>query len=458
MRKFQFDRSPVVLAVASGAGLAAGGAVFAKIVMGSMFRGGYLEVLPYAAFMFGVAFLMTWMFISFVAKDLSVAAKNIRLLREVAKVFGRAQATTIVKFYGMHQALVFARLVKSGRWRFNSNLLPGQTLSSELSGKGVTDEDLADLAELRTVTWLNLAGAPVTDAGVVRLTHLSVLQVVVLSGTKVTDNCLFQLRELPELRKLDIDETKVTDAGLRSTGLLDKKFSLREFEQKWKAEGTGKIPPMPPVGAKPFLRAVGLFKQHKYAQAEARAREAVAAVEAFGADNVWLGLALLQLAICQDAQGKFAEVEPTCQRALEIMEKALGPVDMRVERILWNLGRSQRVQGKFVPAESSLKRSLAIAEKHSRDTAAHHAELALVYLASGRLEAQAQFRSAVDKFDTALQPEGDRLTPAAFNPTVLRANYVTFLREFAALLRKRGQDDKAKKLESQAETIQSRLK
>jgi len=454
MRKFHFDRSPVVLALATAGGLVAGAGFFAMIVMDSMFRGGYLKVLPVAASVGGVVLLTGW-------ACLSVSAKNFRLLRvmrRVAEVVGPAQATAIVQIFGVEQALVLARLVKSGRWVLKADLLPGQRLTSALWGKGVTDEDLGELAELRTVTWLNLAGAPVTDAGMGRLTHLSVLQGLILSGTKVTDNGLFHLRELPGLKNLDVDETKVTDAGLRSAGLLDKKFSLRELEQKTKAEGTGKIPPMPSIAATSFRRGFDLLMQRKYAQAEACARETVAAAEAFGADNVWVGEALLSLAICQDAQRKFTDVEPTCQRALEILEKALGPVHMDVERILWNLGRSQRVQGKFVPAESSLKRSLAIAEKHSRDTAAHHAELALVYLASGRLEAQAQFRSAVDKFDTALQPEGDRLTPAAFNPTVLRANYVTFLREFAALLRKRGQDDKAKKLESQAETIQSRLK
>jgi tetratricopeptide (TPR) repeat protein len=247
----------------------------------------------------------------------------------------------------------------------------------------------------------------------------------------------------------------VTDAGLRSAGLLDKKFSLGELELKEKAEGTAKMTAIPSVAAKSYGHAARVLSQGKYAQAEDLAREAVAAVESFRTDDPWVARALLILAISQSAQGKFADVELTCQRALEIMENAMGPVHAELERILWNLGKSQRVQGKFVPAESNLKRSLAIAEKHSRDTTEHHAELALVYLACGRLEAQAHFRSAVDGFDTALRKEDDKPTPAAFISAVHRANYLAFLREFAALLRKRGQDDKAKKLESRADTIES---
>jgi len=441
MRRFHFDRSPVVLALAAAGGLVAGGVFFAMQVIDSMFPGGYLMVLPFAAFVGGVVFLTGW-------ACLSVSARDIRRRGEtgmLAKVFGPFHVALIVKEVGVQQALVIARLVKSGRWERYQQILQGSRLTSGLRGKGVTDEDLADLAELRSVTWLSLAGAAVTDAGMARLTHLSVLQGLNLSGTKVTDACLLHLRELPGLTKLDVDGTKVTDAGLRSTGLLDKKVSLKESEKT--------------EAVKSHSRAFDLFTQGKYAQAEAGAHEAVAAADAFGADSVWVGRALQLLAICQDAQRKFAEAEPTCQRALQIMEKAVGPEHPYVEHILLYLGRSQRLQGKFVSAESSLKRSLAIAEKHSRDGAAHHAALALFYLASGRLEAQAHFRSAVDKFDTALQREGDKPTHTAFNPTVyIRKDYAAFLREFAALLRERGQDDEAKKLESQAETIESRLR
>jgi hypothetical protein len=77
-----------------------------------------------------------------------------------------------------------------------------------------TDDDLAHLRGLRSLSRLHLSNTQTTDAGLVHLSGLSSLSSLRLSNTQVTDAGLVHLRELPRLRYLHLDDTQVTGAGL----------------------------------------------------------------------------------------------------------------------------------------------------------------------------------------------------------------------------------------------------
>ncbi|MGH7227944.1 MAG: tetratricopeptide repeat protein [Nitrospiraceae bacterium] len=63
------------------------------------------------------------------------------------------------------------------------------------------------------------------------------------------------------------------------------------------------------------------------------------------------------------AQGKYVEMEPLCQLALEIEEQTLGPEHFEVALTLSDLAGACHLQGKYAKAEPLYKRSLAIWEK-----------------------------------------------------------------------------------------------
>jgi tetratricopeptide (TPR) repeat protein len=62
-------------------------------------------------------------------------------------------------------------------------------------------------------------------------------------------------------------------------------------------------------------------------------------------------------------QGRYAEAEPLCKRALAITEKALGPDHPMVGTRLNTLASLYRSQGRYAEAEQFYQRALAITEK-----------------------------------------------------------------------------------------------
>ena len=103
-----------------------------------------------------------------------------------------------------------------------------------LSGKDLTDSQLADVAEVDDVIWLNLKDTKITDAGLKHLKGLKKLQKLHLERTAVTDAGLEYLAELANLEYLNLYGTKVTDAG------LDKLMPLKNLKQLflWESEAT----------------------------------------------------------------------------------------------------------------------------------------------------------------------------------------------------------------------------
>ncbi|HSJ63503.1 MAG TPA: hypothetical protein VK922_06290 [Gemmatimonadaceae bacterium] len=89
---------------------------------------------------------------------------------------------------------------------------PGARLRAE--GQ-MTDEVLADVAEVEHIEALDLAGSRgVTDDGLRQLARLSRLYHLDLSGTSVTDRGMDVLASLSALRSISLAGTRVTDAGI----------------------------------------------------------------------------------------------------------------------------------------------------------------------------------------------------------------------------------------------------
>lgn len=84
----------------------------------------------------------------------------------------------------------------------------------DLSGTRVRDADLARIADLPEVDWLNLLQTHVGDAGMRHVSKMTSLTRLWLLGTDVTDAGLREIRKLDRLKFLGLNGTKVSDAGI----------------------------------------------------------------------------------------------------------------------------------------------------------------------------------------------------------------------------------------------------
>ena len=80
--------------------------------------------------------------------------------------------------------------------------------------RALDDSQLAPLAELHTLIWLDVDGVPVTDDALVHLSRLKHLERLRLDETQITDAGLAHLTGLPKLHTLNLMHTKITDVGL----------------------------------------------------------------------------------------------------------------------------------------------------------------------------------------------------------------------------------------------------
>jgi tetratricopeptide (TPR) repeat protein/CHAT domain-containing protein len=129
--------------------------------------------------------------------------------------------------------------------------------------------------------------------------------------------------------------------------------------------------------------------QGKYGEAEGLFKRALAIREkALGASHPVVARTLNNLAIVYQAQGKYGEAEGLYKRARAIREKALGASHPDVAQTLNNLATVYQAQGKYGEAEGLVKRALAIREKalgaSHPDVAQTLNNLATVYRAQGK--------------------------------------------------------------------------
>ena len=128
-------------------------------------------------------------------------------------------------------------------------------------------------------------------------------------------------------------------------------------------EATAVETPRPETWEK--LKAAGweAYREDHYAEAEKHFVAALQEAERFGEQDLRLATSLAHLAVFYDAQGKHAEAEPHCRRALGIRGKALELQHSDVAESLKDLAGLYHAQGKYALAEPLYQRALAMREK-----------------------------------------------------------------------------------------------
>jgi Leucine rich repeat len=125
----------------------------------------------------------------------------------------KRQKEAVAKLKELHYVEVYAR----SNW-LHSLLVPGAP--GEVVGLAIMhpraydSEQLAPLAELHTLIWLDLDGIPLTDEALVHLSRLHNLKRLRLDETQITDAGLAHLSGLKRIDTLNLSYTKITDAGL----------------------------------------------------------------------------------------------------------------------------------------------------------------------------------------------------------------------------------------------------
>src|SRR5438552_1074770 len=161
----------------------------------------------------------------------------------------------------------------------------------------------------------------------------------------------------------------------------ESRFSLEE-ETRWKAQTEA---------------GHQAYQQGRFLEAEQFLAAAVREAERFGPQDPRLGASLYSLALLYQAQGKYAEAEPLYQRALAIVEKAVGPEAPVTAMVVDGLAGVHFDQGAYDRAEPLFRRALTIAEStmgpEAPDVATDLKKLAPLYCAQGRYaEADTPFR------------------------------------------------------------------
>ena len=149
-------------------------------------------------------------------------------------------------------------------------------------------------------------------------------------------------------------------------------------------------------------RALVLFRQGRYAEAEPLYKRALAIREKqLGPDHPNVAASLNNLAMLYRHQGRYAEAEPLYKRTLSIVEKQLDPEHPNVAASLNNLAELYRYQDRVAEAEPLYKRSLSILEKQlgpgHPSVAISLNNLALLYQRQGRYaEAEPLYQRSLD--------------------------------------------------------------
>lgn len=111
-------------------------------------------------------------------------------------------------------------------WTLMDSNSTGSVVGVALRYPGLTDDDLAILADCPDLIWLNVHRSDVSDKGLVHLTGLKKLQRLRLDESGVTDGGLASLAGLSELHTLNLSRTGITDAGLVQLARLPKLVTL----------------------------------------------------------------------------------------------------------------------------------------------------------------------------------------------------------------------------------------
>ena len=111
----------------------------------------------------------------------------------------------------------------------------------QLTGRGLTDKGLAQVASLKNVVRLNLRGTKVTSAGLVHIKGLTKLGRLHLEKTPIDDAGIENLAGLVNLEYLNLYGTKITDKALDHLAGLKKLRQLYVWQTGVTDEGVAKL-------------------------------------------------------------------------------------------------------------------------------------------------------------------------------------------------------------------------
>ena len=110
-----------------------------------------------------------------------------------------------------------------------------------MRGRDLTDDGLANVADLKSVVALNLRDTQITSAGLVHLKGLTQLRRLHLERTKVDDNGIKNLIGLSNLEYLNLYATKITDKSLDSLAGLKNLRQLYLWQTDVTDDGVAKL-------------------------------------------------------------------------------------------------------------------------------------------------------------------------------------------------------------------------
>jgi hypothetical protein len=93
-------------------------------------------------------------------------------------------------------------------------------VSLAFSCSTLNDEQLKEIAKIKSLRVLILDNTSITDAGLAHLCQLPNLNQLELTNTKITDAGMKEIEKITKLRVLKIGNTSVTDAGIASLGQM----------------------------------------------------------------------------------------------------------------------------------------------------------------------------------------------------------------------------------------------
>jgi hypothetical protein len=130
-------------------------------------------------------------------------------------------------------------IAASRNWHEIATLIEAHPDTRLDCGGQATDEALALLAGLPTITCLGLGGShALTDDGLRVLASVPNLRELDISGIPISDAGLEVLFELKKLETLNLAGTRVTDRGI---GVLEANRTLRDVNLAWTSTGDGAI-------------------------------------------------------------------------------------------------------------------------------------------------------------------------------------------------------------------------
>ncbi len=112
---------------------------------------------------------------------------------------------------------------------FQTHFEGEELVSLDFTGIHIRDGDMAVLAELPSLQWLNIPGSNLTNLGIQQLSQASLpdLRLLKINDADVDDAGLIYLAALPALRDLHVINTRITDAGIAT--LRERNRRLRVY-------------------------------------------------------------------------------------------------------------------------------------------------------------------------------------------------------------------------------------